>query len=131
MGIFDKFKNKENKNNDKPKISQSLKKTVTFIENAGGCIITKSLLSGESKLKWVFRNDSVNENDNGWRAFGDIDTQEYIDKSENHIVVDFNTLANLEPSVLKIYDLPIGTDLEYHFDETGRYFTDNNTGERI
>ncbi len=104
---------------------------VRFIDNAGGCIITKSLLAGTSTLKWLFRSESVRAEDNGWRAFGDTDTQEYIDDVENHIVVDFNTLANIEPMVLDVYDMPVGTDLEYHCDETGRYFTDSETGERI
>ena len=47
------------------------------------------------------------------------------------IVVDFNTLANIEPAVLSVYDMPVGTDLELCFDNTGRYFVDTNTGNRI
>ena len=102
-----------------------------FIENAGGVIITKSIYEGTSKLKWLFREASVNPSDNGWRAIGDTDTQEYIDNPENSMVIDFNTLANIEPAVLAVYDMPIGTDLEFCFDNTGRYFIDTNTGKRI
>ncbi|EQI30809.1 hypothetical protein QOO_0393 [Clostridioides difficile Y165] len=47
------------------------------------------------------------------------------------MVVDFNTLANIEPAVLSVYDMPVGTDLEFCFDDTGRYFIDTNTGNRI
>ena len=54
-------------------------KQITFIENAGGVIITKSIYEGTSKLKWFFREESVNPSDNGWRAIGDNDTQEYLD----------------------------------------------------
>jgi hypothetical protein len=79
MRLFDKFKNKNTK--------------ITFIENAGGVIITKSIYQGTSKLKWLFREESVNPSDNGWRAIGDNDTQEYLDNPENSMVVDFNTLA--------------------------------------
>ena len=111
MGLFDKFKKKN--------------KQITFIENAGGVIITKSIYEGTSKLKWLFREVSVNPSDNGWRAMGDTDTQEYIDNPENSMVVDFNTLANIEPAVLAVYDMPIGTDLEFCFDNTGRYFIDS------
>lgn len=64
MRLFDKFKNKNTK--------------ITFIENAGGVIITKSIYQGTSKLKWLFREESVNPSDNGWRAIGDNDTQEYF-----------------------------------------------------
>ena len=67
----------------------------------------------------------------GWRAIGDNDTQEYIDNPENSMIVDFNTLANIEPAVLLVYDMPVGTELEFFFDDTGRYFIDTNTGKRI
>ena len=82
------------------------KKRAVFIENAGGVIITKSIYKGTS-------------------------TQEYLNNPENSMVVDFNTLANIEPAVLSVYDMPIGTDLEFCFDDTGRYFVDTNTGNRI
>ena len=108
MGLFDKFKKKN--------------KQITFIENAGGVIITKSIYEGTSKLKWLFREASVNPSDNGWRAIGDTDTQEYIDNPENSMVIDFNTLANIEPAVLAVYDMPIGTDLEFCFDNTWKIF---------
>ena len=94
-------------------------------------IITKSIYEGTSKLKWFFREESVNPSDNGWRAIGDKDTQEYLNNPENSIVVDFNTLANIEPAVLAVYDMPVGTDLEFCFYNTRRYFIDTNTGKRI
>ena len=47
------------------------------------------------------------------------------------MVVDFNTLANIEPAVLFVYDMPVGTDLEFCRDHTGKYFVDVNTGNRI
>lgn len=47
------------------------------------------------------------------------------------MVVDFNTLANIEPAVLLVYDMPVGTDLEFCHDNTGKYFVDTNTGNRI
>lgn len=120
MGLFDNLFGKK-------KVEQQKK----MIENAGGCVITRSLLDGTSKLRWLFREQGVNPNDNGWRAIGDSDTQEYIDDPSNSVVVDFDTLAKIEPAVLLVYQFPIGTDLEFHDDETGRYFIDSNTGKRI
>lgn len=104
-------------------------KTTKYIEHAGGVIISKSLLAGDSKLKWMFREESVNPADNGWRALGDTDTQEYINDSNNMIVVDFNTLANIEPAVLSVYDLPVGADLELREENGKKYFADTNTGK--
>lgn len=114
MGLFDKFKKTEEK--------KTLK-----THNLGGCVITKSLDDGTSKLKWIFREESVNQVDNGWRALGDTDTEEYINVPENNLVVDFDRLIEIEPAVLAIYDMPVGTDME--FDSQRKVFIDSNTGK--
>lgn len=97
--------------------------------NMGGCIVTKSVLEGKSSIKWLFREQGVNQVDNGWRVIGDTDTQEYIDDSSNSVVVDFDRLVEIEPAVLSVYDMPVGSDLE--FVSEGRYFIDTKTGNRI
>ena len=93
----------------------------------GGCVVTRSLFEGASKLKWIFREKPVNPVDNGWRALGDTDTEEYINIPENNLIVDFDRLVEIEPAVLAIYDLPFGTDLE--FDSQRKIFIDSNTGK--
>ena len=90
-------------------------------------VITRSLYEGTSKLKWIFREEPVNPNDNGWRALGDTDTEEYINIPENNLVVDFDRLVEIEPAVLAIYDMPVGTDLE--FDSQRKAFIDSSTGK--
>ena len=67
-----------------------------YIRGAGGTIVTKSILDGTSKLKWLFRQEGGHGN--GWIAFGDRDSQEYVDDANNMAIVDFNTLANIEPT---------------------------------
>ncbi len=116
MGLYDKFKKK----------SEPLK-----TNNLGGCIITKSLYDGSSKLKWMFRENGINLVDNGWRAIGDTDTEEYINIPENNVIVDFDRLVELEPAVLDVYNMPVGTDLEFCCDENGRYFIDSRKGKTI
>lgn len=70
------------------------------IKNAGGMIITKSLFEESSRLKWLYREEPQNEVDNGWRAIGNSDNQEYMDNPDNRIAVDFNTFVNIEPAEL-------------------------------
>ena len=113
MGLFGKKKDK------KPLTTHHL----------GGCIVTRSLLDGKSKLKWLFREESANPADNGWRAIGDSDTQEYLDDPTNSVVVDFDRLVELEPAVLKIHQLPVGADLV--FDAARKVFIDTATGKEI
>lgn len=115
MGLFDKLK------------KSNTKKEKIETHHLGGCIVTKSLLEGKSCLKWIFREKSCNEADNGWRALGDTDTQEYINVPANNVVVDFDRLIEIEPAVLSIYTLPIGADLE--FDNESKVFIDTNTGK--
>ena len=117
MGLFDRFKKKETEQIN--------------THNLGGCIITRSLYEGTSKLKWIFREEGANPADNGWRAIGDTDTEEFINTPGNNVVVDFDRLVEIEPAVLAIYDMPVGTDLEFRQDENGRYFVDSNTGKRL
>ena len=114
MGIFKKKPEKEFKQ---------------YITGAGGSIVTKSILEGKTKLRWLFREE--NGVGNGWVAFGASDTQAYLDDPENLTVVDFNTLANIEPAVLNVFYMPPGADLEFKSDRSGDYFVDTRTGEEI
>ncbi len=120
MGLLDKMKKKKEVQQQEPKV---------YISGAGGTIVSKSILEGKSKLKWFFREKS--ELGNGWIAFGDTDTQEYVNDANNMAVVDFNTLAGIEETVVKVYFMPVGTDLEFREDASGKYFVDTKTGREI
>lgn len=59
-----------------------MKKTeLQFISNAGGCVVSKNI---------------INKNDNGWRFFSDIDTEEYINNPHNLMICDFNLFWGLK-----------------------------------
>ncbi len=126
MALFGKKKEKAPKESD-PKEKQPEMKE--YIRGGGGTIVSKSILNGTSRLKWLFRQES--EYGNGWIAFGDRDTQEYVDDAKNMAVVDFNILANIEPTVVNVFYMPEGTDLEFRSDQTGKYFVDTRTGKEI
>lgn len=104
---------------------------IKFIERAGGCIVSKNILEGRGKLKWCVREKSVNPADNGWRFFSDIDTEEYLNNASNLTICDFNTVANIEPAIIRIYLLPVGTDLELVTQGRRKVFYDNLTGNEI
>lgn len=106
-------------------------KKAKFIEGAGGCIVSKNILNHNGNLKWLFREESVNEVDNGWRFLSDIDTDEFINNPNNMTVCDFNTVVEIEPAVLAIYHLPVGTDLQLVVENNKRFFVDNLTGKVI
>ena len=140
MGLFDKKKEakteqskglrEEGQSAEKqPENKQGQGEGKVYIKGAGGTIVTKSILNGTSKLKWLFRQES--DHGNGWGAFGDKDSQEYVDDANNMAIVDFNTLANIEPTVVNVFYMPVGSDLEFCSDKTGKYFVDTRTGKEI
>ena len=102
---------------------------VKFIPDAGGSIVSKNILNHKGNLKWCVREESVNKVDNGWRFFSDIDTEEYLSEADNMCVCDFNTIANIEPAILKIYNCKVGTDVELLEKDGKKFFVNNNTGE--
>lgn len=125
MGLFNKKKT-ETKQRQK---EDGQTKEKVYIRGAGGTIVTKSLLSGASKLKWLFRQEGGQGN--GWVAFGDRDTQEYVNDAQNMAIVDFNTLIDIEPAAANVFYMPVGSDLEFRSDKTGKYFVDTKTGKEI
>jgi len=82
-------------------------------------------------LKWLVREVSVNPQDNGWRFFSAIDDETYLDDPGNLQVVSFNSVADIEPAIIPILHLPVGSDLELVRDESGVRFVDSTTGEGI
>ena len=102
-----------------------------YVENAGSCIVTKSILNGETKFRWLFREEPLNNIDTGWMAFGDSDNDDYVNDPKNLTVVDLNTLINIEPTILNVYEMPIGTDLIFIEEDGDKYFINAKTNEQI
>ena len=46
-------------------------------------------------------------------------------------VCSWETIFNIEPAVMKISNLPIGTELILEYDSKRKYFVDSNTGKEI
>lgn len=107
-------------------------KFVEFIENAGGCVVSKNIIEEKGKLKWLVREESIDVKvDNGWRFFSDIDDDEFLNDPKNMIVCDFNTVANIEPAILGIYFLPVGSDLQLVTEDGKIKFYDNLSGAEV
>ena len=102
-----------------------------YVENAGSCIVTKSILNGETKFRWLFREEPLNNIDTGWMAFGDSDNDDYVNDPKNLTVMDLNTLINIEPTILNVYEMPVGTDLIFIEEDGEKYFINAKTNEQI
>lgn len=85
----------------------------------GGFMITNSVLNSEEVAAFWFKDEPVVEQDNGWRIVGMNDTGDYIDNPDNWSVVGVNTVFEIMPFILKIFEMPVGTDLQVVFSDEG------------
>lgn len=102
-----------------------------FIPNAGACLTTKSVLQRQARPRWMVREPSQHQSDNGWRIMGHTDTGEYLADTSNWQIVDFNAVCAIEPALIGIWDLKVGSDLQLVDDELGIRIVDTPTGQEI
>jgi len=102
-----------------------------FLKNPGGCVVSNNIINKKGNLKWCVREESLNKVDNGWRFFSDVDTEEFLNIAENMSVWDFNTIAEVEPAILLIYDMPIGTDITLCCGDGKKIFVESITGKKV
>ncbi|OYO02913.1 hypothetical protein B0O41_4203 [Propionibacteriaceae bacterium ES.041] len=102
-----------------------------FIKGAGAAIASKLVLSQQSPLKWAVRENPIEPPDTGWRFFALDDTDETLNDPANMQVVDYNAVCEIEPAVIGIYNLPVGSDLQIIQEGPGTpiRFLDNHTDE--
>lgn len=101
------------------------------IVGMGGCVVSNHITNGEGLLKWCVRDKSCHPADNGWRFLADNDDEEYLSKAGNMSIWNFETIVDIEPAILAIYDMPVGTDLTLIRKGRKKYFVDTETGERV
>lgn len=98
----------------------------------GGFTISNNVLKGGDIAAFWYRDVPVDENDNGWRIIGLDDTEEYLNDSNNWSIVGINTVFEIMPFILTIFDLDIGTDLQVVYKDGLPYkIYDVNAGKYI
>jgi hypothetical protein len=104
---------------------------VEFIPGAGACLVSKNVMSGAGRVRWMVREASRAEADNGWRIFSHIDTSEYLQDAGNLTIADFNRVCEIEPILIGIWDFPVGSDLQIVDEGNGIRIFDNLSAREI
>lgn len=97
----------------------------------GASIVSNNILENKANIKWILRESSINELDNGWLFLSEIDTEEYLSHAENMSICDWSTIVDIEPAVLSIFNMPIGTELTMIYEEERVCFLDTVTGQKL
>jgi len=104
---------------------------IEFIPKAGACLATRNVVEQKGLVRWMVRGESQVPADNGWQIMSHIDTSDYLNDSSNWQIVDFNDLCAIEPALIGIWDMPVGSDLQIVRDEQGIHIFDTPTGREI
>lgn len=91
-----------------------------FIRHAGACLVTTNAYTGRGQIRWAHRETSKDPADNGWRILSAIDESDYLSDPANWTIADFNELCAIEPALIEIWDLPVGSELRLEIHPDGR-----------
>jgi hypothetical protein len=102
-----------------------------FIPGAGACLVTTNVYERRGRVRWMVREDSAAPADNGWRIMSDIDTEAYLADSSCWRITDYNEACAIEPALIGIWDMPVGSDLQLVDDGQGIQIFDTLSGREI
>lgn len=85
-----------------------------MIDNSafGGFIVSKNILNGDP-VGYSFREESSIPQFNGWNFYSFNDDEAYISDPNNFVVLSAESVFEISPMILKIFDAPYGTDLAW------------------
>lgn len=76
----------------------------------GGFVVSKNIISGKS-VKYSFREKSSIQQLNGWTFYSVDDSEEYVNDSNNFLILNAESIYKIAPVALELFDAPYGTDL--------------------
>ena len=97
----------------------------------GGSVVSKNIINNLGNLKWCIKEKPVNDIDNGWRFLSDIDTDEFLADPSNMSICDWGTIIEIEPAIIYIFDMPMGTDITLVSENNNKYFVYTDSGEKV
>ena len=83
-----------------------------IIPNKGACLATDKITFDGMKVGYMYREETGEDLDNGWRFFSGTESQDYVDDISNTKVYNINTIANYDKAIIPYIDFPVGSELE-------------------
>jgi hypothetical protein len=75
----------------------------------GSCIASDLITVGGQPVGYMYREVPDQQHDSGWRFFSGQESQAYADDASNFAIVDVNTIANYDPSIIGLLFAPVGS----------------------
>jgi hypothetical protein len=85
---------------------------INLVPQMGGCFATDKITVDGMKVGYMYREETNEELDSGWRFFSGTESEEYIEDNNNTMIYDVNTIANYDNTIIPYLNLPFGSELE-------------------
>ena len=85
---------------------------VELVPKMGGCFATDKITVDGMKVGYMYREETNEEMDSGWRFFSGTEDQEYVDDPKNTMIYNINTIANYDRAIIPYLNLQYGVELE-------------------
>lgn len=82
----------------------------------GGFVVSQNIILGKP-VKYSFREKSSIQQLNGWNFYSVDDNEEYINNSNNFVILNAESIYKIAPVVLELFDAPYGTDLCWLYED--------------
>lgn len=83
-----------------------------IIETGKTCLVTNKITVEGMKVGFMYREESDDEDDSGWRFLSGTEDDDYMDDPENMMMVDLNVVANYDRAIIPILKKPVGSEWE-------------------
>ena len=75
------------------------------------CYVSKKIMDEGWKVSYMARDEAVNENDSGWAFMVGDEEEEYINDSNNILLMSIHEITQIDRDVWKYITKPVGTGL--------------------
>jgi len=82
----------------------------------GGFIVSKNIVAG-FPVRYSFREESSIPQLNGWNLYSTEDDNDYVNNSDNFLVLSAESIQKIAPVMLEIFSAAYGTDLCWLYEE--------------
>lgn len=72
-------------------------------------LVTDRILVDAQPITYMYREEPDNKQDSGWRFFAGDEDEEYLDNEANIELMNVNTIAHYDKSIIPFLEAPYGT----------------------
>ena len=89
-------------------------------DDFGGFIVSKNVIDGKP-IRYTYREKSTIPQLNGWTIYSMEDDDADVNDSNNFVILSAESVYQIAPLMIQIFDAPYGTDLCWQYDENGNF----------